>query len=105
MSKAVIPVSGGIDSSVILAYAKTKHTQVFPITFDYNQRHSKELMFAEMQTGESFNKISLSSCVITSPSLGCKETKTFPYIGGLLSSPPHTVTDLTFGFACNINDE
>ena len=60
MSKAVIPVSGGIDSSVILAYAKTKHTQVFPITFDYNQRHSKELMFAEMQTGESFNKISLS---------------------------------------------
>lgn len=60
MSKAVIPVSGGIDSSVILAYAKTKHAQVFPITFDYNQRHSKELMFAEMQTGSSFNKISLS---------------------------------------------
>ena len=59
MSKAVIPVSGGIDSSVLLAYAKTKHTQVFPITFDYNQRHSKELMYAEMQTGESFNKISL----------------------------------------------
>jgi len=60
MSKAVVPVSGGIDSSVILAYAKTKHTQVFPITFDYNQRHSKELMFAEMQTGDSYNKISLS---------------------------------------------
>ena len=60
MSKAVIPVSGGIDSSVILAYAKTKHAQVFPITFDYNQRHSKELMFAEMQTGSSYNKISLS---------------------------------------------
>jgi 7-cyano-7-deazaguanine synthase len=59
MSKAVIPVSGGIDSSVLLAYAKTKHTQVFPITFDYNQRHSKELMYAEMQTGDSFNKISL----------------------------------------------
>ena len=60
MSKAVIPVSGGIDSSVIFAYAKTKHAQVFPITFDYNQRHSKELMFAEMQTGSSYNKISLS---------------------------------------------
>ena len=60
MSKAVVPVSGGIDSSVILAYAKTKHTQVFPITFDYNQRHSKELMFAEMQTGKDYNKISLS---------------------------------------------
>jgi len=59
MSKAVVPVSGGIDSSVILAYAKTKHTQVFPITFDYNQRHSKELKFAEMQAGKNYKVIDL----------------------------------------------
>ena len=60
MSKAVVPVSGGIDSSVLLAYAKTKHTQVFPITFDYNQRHSKELFYAEMQSGSDYNKIPLT---------------------------------------------
>tara|TARA_R110000824_G_scaffold74657_5_gene189721 strand:- start:1497 stop:2168 length:672 start_codon:yes stop_codon:yes gene_type:complete len=60
MSKAIVPVSGGIDSSVILAYAKTKHTRVFPITFNYGQRHIKELICAEDQSGDDFKIVDLS---------------------------------------------
>lgn len=59
-SRAIVPVSGGIDSSVILAYARSKHTQVFPITFDYSQRHIKELICAKRQSGDDFKKVNLS---------------------------------------------
>ena len=58
--KAIVPVSGGIDSSVILAYARSKHAQVFPITFDYSQRHIKELLCAKRQSGDDFKKVNLS---------------------------------------------
>jgi 7-cyano-7-deazaguanine synthase len=58
--KAIVPVSGGIDSSVILAYARSKHTQVFPITFDYKQRHIKELICAKHQSGNDFKEVNLS---------------------------------------------
>lgn len=60
MSKAVVPISGGIDSSVILAYAKTKHTQVFPITFNYGQRHDKEIYYAKHQAGIDFKEVDLT---------------------------------------------
>lgn len=60
MSKAVVPVSGGIDSSVILAYARDKHTQVFPITFNYGQRHIKELDCAKKQSGDNYKEIDLT---------------------------------------------
>ena len=60
MSKAVVPVSGGIDSSVILAYARSKHTQVFPVTFNYGQRHIKEIDCAKKQSGEVYKEINLS---------------------------------------------
>lgn len=60
MSKAVVPVSGGIDSSVILAYARSKHSQVFPITFNYGQRHIKEIDCAKKQSGDSYKEINLS---------------------------------------------
>ena len=58
--KAIVPVSGGIDSSVILAYARSKHAQVFPITFDYSQRHIKELICAKRQSGDDFKRVNLS---------------------------------------------
>lgn len=40
---AVVLLSGGMDSAVCLAHAITKNDQVFPIAFDYNQRHKIEL--------------------------------------------------------------
>ncbi|MEW6104027.1 MAG: 7-cyano-7-deazaguanine synthase QueC [bacterium] len=44
--KAVILLSGGLDSSTILYLAKSKGYLCFPLSFDYGQRHKKELVCA-----------------------------------------------------------
>jgi 7-cyano-7-deazaguanine synthase len=43
MVKAVILLSGGLDSSVTLAMAKEEDYELYPLSFDYGQRHGKEL--------------------------------------------------------------
>lgn len=43
MSKAVVLLSGGLDSSVALYVAKHDGHEVHAISFDYGQRHNKEL--------------------------------------------------------------
>ncbi|MDD5594735.1 MAG: 7-cyano-7-deazaguanine synthase QueC [Candidatus Omnitrophica bacterium] len=44
--KAVVLLSGGLDSSVVLYLAKKKGFQCFCLAFDYKQRHSRELKSA-----------------------------------------------------------
>jgi 7-cyano-7-deazaguanine synthase len=41
--KAVVLLSGGIDSSTTLAIAKAEGFQIYALSFDYNQRHKREL--------------------------------------------------------------
>lgn len=48
-SKVVVPISGGMDSTVLLHYAASKFDNVYAISFDYGQRHIKELTCAEKQ--------------------------------------------------------
>ncbi len=48
MSKAVILLSGGIDSSTALAVAKSEGYELYALTFDYNQRHKRELESARL---------------------------------------------------------
>ena len=52
MSKAVIPISGGIDSTVLLYHAvkSNKFDEVHAISFNYGQRHCKELECAKKTT-------------------------------------------------------
>jgi 7-cyano-7-deazaguanine synthase len=45
--KAVVLLSGGLDSSVALAYAKSLDFDIHAISFDYGQRHNKELECAK----------------------------------------------------------
>jgi 7-cyano-7-deazaguanine synthase len=47
MSKAVVIYSGGMDSTVLLEYCIKNHDEVYVLTFDYNQRHKKEIYVAE----------------------------------------------------------
>ncbi|MCM8781525.1 MAG: 7-cyano-7-deazaguanine synthase, partial [Candidatus Omnitrophica bacterium] len=45
--KAVILLSGGLDSSTTLYYAKAKGYRCHPLIFDYGQRHKKEVEAAK----------------------------------------------------------
>ncbi len=47
MSKAVVLLSGGLDSAVALYVAKQEGHEVHAISFDYGQRHNKELNCAK----------------------------------------------------------
>lgn len=47
MSKAVVVYSGGMDSTVLLEHCIKNHDEVYALTFDYNQRHKKEILVAE----------------------------------------------------------
>jgi 7-cyano-7-deazaguanine synthase len=46
--KAVVLLSGGIDSSTTLAVAKSDGYELYALSFDYNQRHKKELESARL---------------------------------------------------------
>ncbi len=46
--KAVVLLSGGLDSTVTLAYALSKGYEAIPISFRYGQRHSRELEAAKV---------------------------------------------------------
>jgi len=46
----VVVLSGGIDSTVTAWLAKEEMDKLYIISFDYGQRHAKELMFAEQQS-------------------------------------------------------
>lgn len=43
MSKAVVLLSGGLDSSTVLYQAKADSCELYSLSFDYQQRHRREL--------------------------------------------------------------
>ncbi|HOQ01860.1 MAG TPA: 7-cyano-7-deazaguanine synthase QueC [Acetivibrio clariflavus] len=43
MKRAIVLLSGGLDSTTCLSVALAKGYEVYPISFDYGQRHKKEL--------------------------------------------------------------
>lgn len=55
--KAVILLSGGLDSATVLAIAKAEGYECYTISFDYGQRHRAELVAAK-EISEQFGAIS-----------------------------------------------
>ncbi|MCL4475802.1 MAG: 7-cyano-7-deazaguanine synthase QueC [Nitrospirae bacterium] len=51
VKKAVVLLSGGIDSSTTLAIAKSEGYDLYALSFDYHQRHVRELESARMVAG------------------------------------------------------
>lgn len=47
MQKAIILLSGGIDSATTLAIAENERYELYALSFDYGQRHSVELQYAK----------------------------------------------------------
>ena len=47
MKKAVVLLSGGMDSTTCLALAKSQNFDCYALSFSYGQRHSAELLAAE----------------------------------------------------------
>lgn len=54
MKKAVVILSGGLDSTTCMGLAQQAGYQLFPITFDYGQRHQIELK-AALQVAKAYN--------------------------------------------------
>ena len=49
-SKAVVPISGGMDSSVLLHLAASRYDEIIAVNYDYGQKHrDKELLCATLQ--------------------------------------------------------
>lgn len=55
MNKAIVPISGGLDSSVILKQVCHCYDEVYALSFNYGQRHSKELDCACRQVSKYSN--------------------------------------------------
>ena len=69
MKKAVVLLSGGMDSAVTLFIAKKNGYKTNCLTFDYGQRHRKEILFAK--------RIAMSAestCVVLKISLPWKKS-------------------------------
>ena len=56
-NKALVLLSGGLDSSVVLSVCQDKGYDIYAISFDYGQRHKIELEYAKFQA-TFFNCIS-----------------------------------------------
>jgi 7-cyano-7-deazaguanine synthase len=53
----VVPISGGMDSTVLLHKAACEYSKVHAVSFNYGQKHKKELMLATYQVDKIKEKI------------------------------------------------
>jgi len=47
MKKAIVLLSGGLDSTTTLYFARSQGYKTFGLIFDYGQRHKKEIVSAQ----------------------------------------------------------
>ena len=83
--RAVILVSGGLDSTTVLAMARSQGFACYTLSFDYGQRHSAELLAAErvsQSLGDVEHKVvklnldSIGGSALTDTSIAVPEEET-----------------------------
>jgi 7-cyano-7-deazaguanine synthase len=83
--RAVILVSGGLDSTTVLAMARAAGYDCYTLSFDYGQRHRAELLAAERVSaalGEIEHKVvklnldSIGGSALTDPNIAVPEEET-----------------------------
>lgn len=82
MTKALVILSGGQDSTTCLFWALEKHDEVEAITFDYGQRHRSEIeaakKVARIAGVESHEVVQVPECLVSSsPLTSDKELETY----------------------------
>ena len=66
-NRVIITLSGGMDSAVLLYKAAELFKEVHTVTFDYGQRHSRELAAAEKQllnASHNFHNVKFTNKVL-----------------------------------------
>jgi 7-cyano-7-deazaguanine synthase len=90
--RAVILVSGGLDSTTVLAMARAQGYACYTLSFDYGQRHSAELVAAERVSaslGDVEHKVvklnldSIGGSALTDTSIDVPENETEPEDQGI----------------------
>ncbi|MCB1140997.1 MAG: 7-cyano-7-deazaguanine synthase QueC [Leptospiraceae bacterium] len=90
--KALIILSGGLDSTVCLYFAREKYTEIETISFDYSQKHKIELQKARRiagQLGVRNTKIKIDTGIFQNSSLVDKSIPV-PKKGKVSSGIPNT---------------
>ncbi len=54
MKKAIVLLSGGLDSTTCLAIAKNRGFEIYALSFSYGQRHDIELKMAKKNCQKFF---------------------------------------------------
>ena len=74
-NKIVITLSGGMDSSVLLYKAAEQYKEVHTVTFDYGQRHDRELQAAEKQLDVKYIKDIADTSSLTNDNIDTPDVK------------------------------
>lgn len=85
MNKVVVIYSGGMDSYTLLNWAVEQGHEVFALSFDYGQRHRKELEYAHAVT----RKLGMPHQIFSFPSFGgsSQTDQTIPVPEGRFDEP------------------
>jgi 7-cyano-7-deazaguanine synthase len=94
MSKALVILSGGQDSTTTLFWAKTQFDEVHAITFDYGQRHRIEIesavIVAHMAGVASHEIVKVPNCLVSASPLTSdaplEEYKDFAEMDGIIGN-------------------
>jgi 7-cyano-7-deazaguanine synthase len=106
--KADILLSGGIDSATTLAIAKAEGFKIYALSFDYNQRHKRELESAKMVASAlgvekhlviSFDLREIGGSALTSDIEVPKERMKDPSLIPVTYVPARNTIFLSFGLA------